>query len=252
MSAVPTAALPSARPQPNPSAAGGSRARPADAVPPPRRRRRRRPLPQACRGPARHRRPLRRQGQPGTGAAGPVGVGRLPFRRGQPRGGGRRPGGGSERCRPRVLQPGQTACRRGPCRRAGRQPVRRRLARGDLEGGRRGPRVLGPLPPVHLRRRRRLVALAQVRLLPPRGGRDPPVRVRRGSRARPACRSMSGHSSATRRRGTHRSKRRLGCSGRCAGRASTSGCWIWAVASRPTWKAAVRRSRRTARPSSGT
>ena len=100
--------------------------------------------------------------------------------------------------------------------RARRAALRGRLQGRGREGRPRGARLAGVLPhPVRLRRRR-MAAVAQVRLRARHGGGRAGARASSSASSPTASRSTSARSSATSMPGTGRSPRRRPCSGSAA------------------------------------
>ena len=225
---------------------------PPHAVPRLRRAVRRHDLPPAGGGAARHRAALRGQGQPRPGPAGGTGRLGLPVRRGQPGRDHRRPDGRRRSGRPRLLQPGEAARGRAVRRPPRRGPVRRRLPRRGRQGRRGRARQRRAVPAGHLGRRVGLAAVAQVRLLDRRGGRDPARRC--SARAARRRHLLPRRLPAARPRGVGRARsvRPPRSSRRSARTDSTRGCSTSVAASRPGSTMAARHRRRTAPRSTGT
>ena len=159
---------------------------------------------------------------------------------------------GARRGRPRLLQPGQAPRRRRRGGRARRPAVRRRLAGGDPQGRRGRARDGRAVPDRHLRRAARTGRCrASTAAPPPRPSRCSASPPGSGSTP-PASPSTSAPSSATRRRGTRRSRPSARIFAAAARRPVCGpGCSTSAAASRPRSRAARPLSRRTAPRSGG-
>ena len=201
-------------------------------------------------GAARHQGLLRRQGQSGAGNPEAAGRARRLLRR---RLGRRdRDGAGRRRhARPHLLrQPDQEGERDRRGLQARRHAVRDRLRGRGREGRARRARQPRDLPHPLRRRRRRLAAVAQVRLRAGLRRRHPGACPPAGPGRRTASRSMSAPSRTTSRPGTARSPRPPRSSAPAPSAASTSRWSTWAAASRPSTSARRRSSNPTARRSS--